>query len=98
MDALVYEGFDSKYDTPLSIEYHVWEKNNWFYALFNYTKCYKDYYKAHDSYFNIKAELEKENINNVCKHELDEVRKAANSGLTYKEVNGHVRPIMKDYL
>ena len=98
MEKLRYQDFDSVYDNPESIEYHAHEKNNWYFALFNYTKCYTDYYKQNNSYFKIKSELQREDINNVCKKELEEVRKAANNGLTYKEVNGHVRPILTDYL
>jgi hypothetical protein len=93
-----YQDFASEYDTPNNIEYHAYEKNNWYFALFNYTKCYTNYYKETGSYFQIKKELEREDVNNICRKELDELRNAANNGLTYKEVNGHVRPVLKDYI
>jgi hypothetical protein len=98
MDKLRYEDFESGYDTPSSIEYHAYEKNAWFFALFNYTKCYNNYYNENGNYFKIKSELEREDVNNICKPELEELRKAANNGLTYKEVNGQVHPILKDYI
>ena len=97
MDKFRYQDFDSAYETPNSLQYHTHEKNSWFYAIFNYTKCYSDYYRKNDSYFQIKKELEREDVNNICKAELDEVRKAANNGLTYKEVNGSVYPVHNDY-
>jgi hypothetical protein len=98
MEKIIYEGFDSCYDTPDSLEYHVHEKNNWYFTIFNYSNCYYQYYKINDSYNKIKSELLREDVNEVCKKELEELRKAANSGLTYKEVNGQVYPINKDYI
>jgi hypothetical protein len=97
MDHIRYEIFDDVYDTPSSMDYHLHEKNNYYFTVFNYTKCYYNYYKDNGTYSKIKSELLREDINSVCKKELDELRKAVNDGLTYKEVNGQVRPIVTDY-
>lgn len=83
-----YELFDKVYDDPHKLNYVPGEKNEWFFALFNYSRCYQKYYSTLNSIQKIKSELDRPDINDVCKNELDEVRKAANNGLTYKEVNG----------
>ena len=70
------------------MDYIAGEKNNWYFALFNYARCYDGYYKNINTLNKLKHELTKEDVNSICRNELEEVRKAANSGLTYKEVVG----------
>ena len=91
---LFYENFDDKYDNPSSLEYHRFEKNNWFYNLFKYTQCYERYNSYFTNYEDLKKELTRIDINDVCKKELENLRNAANNGLSYKEVNGFVHPFM----
>jgi hypothetical protein len=82
---------DTLYDNT-NLNYHLREKNNFYYAANNYLACHSRNTKYLKYYEDIKRELASENIGMICKKELEALRNTVNSGLTYKEVCGEVKP------
>lgn len=68
---------------PLS--YNKNEEHFWFKSIDNYVSCYQRYYQLFNTVQELEGELKREDINTVCKRELNDLRKNVPL-VRYKEI------------
>jgi hypothetical protein len=86
-----YDYFDPDYKDLSTLNYEIFERNHYFVAKNEYLRCHNRYLKSFGNYKELKKELDSPDIGMICKKELDNLRKVANNGLTYKEICGRVK-------
>jgi hypothetical protein len=77
-----------KYVIPSTLRFERFDKNPWFYATKAYGECYKRYFGLFNNWKDWEEEIQRPEINTVCRKELLDLR-AASQYIGYKEVAGY---------